>query len=209
MSDMDVGVLALQGASKPHLAAFSRVGVEAREVRSRDDLACVSHLVIPGGESTTIRHLLDLFGLVAPIVDRARAGDLAILGTCAGAILLGSDDGTRPARLGLLDVAFERNAYGSQVDSFAGPIVLSSAIGGGTFPGVFIRAPRIRAIGAGVEVLARRGEEAVAVRRGSIVATTFHPELANDDRFHRFFVEPGFAPTASAQSPQTSIDCRR
>lgn len=209
MNAVEIGVLALQGASSPHREAFARIGIESREVRSRDDLARVTHLVIPGGESTTIRRLLDLFGLVDPIVTRARAGDLAILGTCAGAILLGNDDGTRPPRLGLIDVTFQRNAYGTQVDSFAAPIDLAPALGGGVIEGVFIRAPRIRAIDPGIEVIARRGDEPVAVRCGAIVATTFHPELAGDDRIHRFFVATTLSGAKEAQSPQTSIDWRR
>jgi pyridoxal 5'-phosphate synthase pdxT subunit len=185
---MNVGVLALQGASRPHVTAFARLGVDARDVRGREDLAALTHLVIPGGESTTIRHLLDLFEMSDEIVARARDGSLAIFGTCAGAILLGRDEGERPRRFGLLDVAFERNGYGTQVDSFAGPIDLAPSLGGGTFPGVFIRAPRIRDVGSDVEVLATRAGEPVLVRQGSLLAATFHPELGSGDRVHEYFV---------------------
>lgn len=214
---MSVGVLALQGASQPHLEVFSRIGALAREVRAPADLAAVSHLVVPGGESTTIRHLLDLFGLAETIVSRARAGDLAILGTCAGAILLGRDDGERPRRFGLIDAFFERNAFGTQVDSFAAPLELAPPIfsetvrgetsHGETFRGVFIRAPRIRAVGKQVQVLGRWNGDPVLVRDGAFLAATFHPELSNDERIHRYFLT--LSPRGrAAQSPQTSIDCR-
>jgi 5'-phosphate synthase pdxT subunit len=200
VSDMDVGVLALQGASKPHLAAFSRVGVEAREVRSRDDLARVSHLVIPGGESTTIRHLLDLFGMSEAIVAAHRDGRLALLGTCAGAILLGQDDGTRPRRLALLDATLARNAYGRQVDSFSAELALElpGERGAAPFHGVFIRAPRFARLGPGVRVVARRGEDPVLVEAQGVMAATFHPELTDDLRIHRRFLATAPAAARSA-----------
>lgn len=190
------------------------MGVAAREVRAPADLALVSHLVVPGGESTTIRHLLDLFDLAEPIVSRARAGELAIFGTCAGAILLGRDDGDPPRRFGLLDAGFERNAFGTQVDSFAAPLELSPPLRDETlrgetapdesFRGVFIRAPRIRAVGKQVLVLGRWNGDPVLVRDGAFLAATFHPELSNDERIHRYFLTL----SPRAQSPQTSIDCR-
>jgi 5'-phosphate synthase pdxT subunit len=180
-----IGVLALQGASAPHRAAFARLGVEAREVRAPRDLDGLTHLVLPGGESTTLHHLLTLFGLWQPIAERHRAGELALFGTCAGAILLARTSDERPPTLGLLDATVERNAYGRQIDSFTRPIELA----GRAFPAVFIRAPRFTALGPEVQVLARAGEDAVALEAPGLLATTFHPELTDDPWFHRRFLE--------------------
>lgn len=179
-----VGVLALQGASGPHLAMLARLGVGAREVRSPAELAGLTHLVLPGGESTTLHHLLTLFDLWEPLRARHRAGGLALFGTCAGAILLSRDCGGAPPTLGLLDAATERNAYGSQVDSFARPLELE----GPPFPAVFIRAPRFVAPGPRARVLAHLAGEPVALEGPRLLATTFHPELGDDPRFHRRFL---------------------
>lgn len=188
-----VGVLALQGASAPHRAAFARLGVDACEVRAPQDLDGLTHLVLPGGESTTLHHLLTLFDLWQPIAARQRAGTLALFGTCAGAILLARTSGEKPPTLGLLDAAIERNAYGRQIDSFTRTIELA----GGTFPAVFIRAPRFTELGPEVRVLAREGEHAVALEAPGLLATTFHPELTDDPWFHRRFLEPAVALTHS------------
>ncbi len=182
-----VGVLALQGASAPHRAALARLGVDAREVRAPDDLEGLTHLVLPGGESTTLHHLLTLFGLWQPIADRQRAGELALFGTCAGAILLARTSDSRPPTLELLDAAIERNAYGRQIDSFSRTIELA----GHPFPAIFIRAPRFTELGPEVRVLARDGEHAVALEAPGLLATTFHPELTDDPWFHRRFLEHG------------------
>ncbi|MEM7310932.1 MAG: pyridoxal 5'-phosphate synthase glutaminase subunit PdxT [Planctomycetota bacterium] len=183
----EVGVLALQGAFAPHLAAFARLGVQAREVRRGEDLEGLSHLVLPGGESTTIRHLLDLFGLTEELVARTRAGQLALFGVCAGAILLGADADDRPRRLGLLDAHLERNGFGRQAESFTEEL----HVDGAPMRGVFIRAPRIASVGADVRVLARRGDEPVLVESGGCLAATFHPELSGSDRLHaRFLAAP-------------------
>jgi 5'-phosphate synthase pdxT subunit len=181
-----VGVLALQGAFAPHLAAFARLGVAAREVRSPAELAGLSHLVIPGGESTTQRHLLDLFGLVEPLVAAWRAGALALFGTCAGAILLGREDGERPARLGLLDAAVARNAWGPQRDSFAAGVELA----GDPRPlrAAFIRAPRFTTVGPRARVLGTLAGEPVLVAGPGLLAATFHAELTGDDRLHARFL---------------------
>src|SRR6185503_1558010 len=181
----EVGVLALQGASEPHRAAFERLGVETREVRAPRDLEGLTHLVLPGGESTTLHHLLTLFGLWDPLAARHRAGELALFGTCAGAILLGRSAGERPPTLGLLDAELERNAYGRQIDSFTRPVELADR----TFPAVFIRAPRFTAVGPDVRVLARDGDQPVALEAPSLLATSFHPELTDDPWFHRRFLE--------------------
>jgi 5'-phosphate synthase pdxT subunit len=181
-----VGVLALQGDFAPHGAALARLGVDAREVRAPRDLAGLSHLVLPGGESTTLWHLLELFGLVAPLVARHRAGELALFGTCAGAILLGRDGGERPPRLGLLDCEVARNAYGTQLDSFTRRLFVAAL--GRELDCVFIRAPKLRTVGPGVEVLARDGDDPILVRAPALLAATFHPELTSDPGVHELFL---------------------
>jgi len=195
-----VGVLALQGSSAPHRRCFADLGIDAVEVRQVRHLDGLTHLVLPGGESTTLHHLLQLFGLWTPLLERHAAGDLRLFGTCAGAILLGRGPaGERPPRLGLLDAELARNAYGRQVDSFTAPLTLAG-LGGRTIHGVFIRAPRFRAIGPGATVLARLGEEPVLVAGPHLLAATFHPELSGDPLLHRWFLEHGGLPVASARS---------
>jgi 5'-phosphate synthase pdxT subunit len=184
-----VGVLALQGAVREHLAMLSGLGIEGVEVRSSADLARVHGLVLPGGESTTIGRLLRVFDLLDPLRD-AVAGGLPVFGSCAGMILLAQDvlDG-RPDQplLGGLDIVVRRNAFGRQVASFE----VDLPIEGLTEPlhAVFIRAPWVEKVGDGVEVLARVDDRVVAVRQGSLLATSFHPELSGDDRLHRLFVD--------------------
>ena len=184
-----VGVLALQGGVGPHLGAFAALGVAAHEVRRPSELDGLTHLVLPGGESTTLHHLLELFALTDEIVRRHRSGELALFGTCAGAILLGRGDGERPPRMGLLDAVLERNAYGRQVDSFAERIPFE-VFGGEELPCVFIRAPRFRRVGPGARVLARRRGEPILVAGPGLLAATFHPELGGDPRIHRYFLRP-------------------
>ncbi len=183
-----VGVLALQGASAAHAAAFARLGIEAREVRGLADLEGLTHLVLPGGESTTIHHLLELFDLRAEIIDRHRAGRLALFGTCAGAILLGGEDGQRPPRFGLLDAVLERNAYGRQVDSFTRKVDLEGL--GVELRGVFIRAPKVRSVGPGARVLGRDGDDPILLQGPGLLASTFHPELSGDSAVHAYFLRP-------------------
>ena len=187
-----VGVLALQGDFAEHAASLRRVGAHAVEVRTLAQLEQVDGLIIPGGESTTIARLLIAYGLREPIIAMGRAG-FPIWGTCAGAILLAEEIVTldRPG-LHLMPMVVERNAYGRQIDSFEAELD-SGAIGGAPLHAVFIRAPRIRSVQGDVEVLLRLGpeyeDEAVAVQCGSLMATTFHPELTEDGRLHRRFVE--------------------
>lgn len=184
---MQVGVLALQGGFEPHVAMLSTLGVEAREVRSPLALREVTHLVLPGGESTTLHHLLELFGMGELIRERYLAGELALLGTCAGAILLGhaADPRERPPRLELLDAQLERNAYGRQRESFSAPIDLD----GQPLEGVFVRAPRFTHVGPNARVLARHAGSPVLVEGPGLLAATFHPELGRDPRVHRRFLE--------------------
>lgn len=180
-----VGVLSLQGDFERHARSLETLGVEPVRVTLPRDLEGVSALVIPGGESTAMLRLLEATGLRAPIEAFARTHP--VLGTCAGLILLGADAEGMPApALGVLDVAVERNAYGRQIDSFSAEV--QAPVVGGAFQGVFIRAPRIRRVGAGVTVVATRDGEPVGVRQGTAVGLCFHPELTGDLRFHRWFL---------------------
>lgn len=178
---MKVGVLALQGDAEAHAAMITEVGAVALEVRTVAELIAVDALVIPGGESTTIRKLAAAYGLLEPLRARASAG-MPILGTCAGMIACAREiaDGDE-AIIGCVDITVRRNAYGRQVDSFEADI---DVVGVGEMRAVFIRAPRIERVGDGVEVLASRNGEPVAVRQGAIICTAFHPELTGDARLH-------------------------
>lgn len=191
-----VGVLALQGDFALHAAALEAVGCTAVRVSLPEHLAGLEALVLPGGESSTMLRLLDSTGLRGPLEAFVRTKP--VLGTCAGLILLArtADRLPRPT-LAALDITAERNAWGRQVHSFE-DVVESPAIGGDV-RGVFIRAPRIRRVGPGVEVFARYQGEPVGVRRGRVAAITFHPELTDDRRLHAWFVREvaGLVPVES------------
>lgn len=188
---MTVGILALQGDFREHEAVLQRIGAPTQQVRLPRHLDVVDRLIIPGGESTTIGRLLTLYNLLEPL--RQRAGrDLAVWGTCAGAILLARQilDGRpdQPA-LGVMDIVVRRNAFGRQLDSFEAELSIPT-LGDPPLPGVFIRAPGIETVGAEVAVLSRLPDGAiVAAQQGRLLATTFHPELTDDDRVHRYFLE--------------------
>jgi 5'-phosphate synthase pdxT subunit len=187
--DPVIGVLALQGDFAEHIDALRSLGATALEVRLPSDLAAVDALIIPGGESTTITRLLDIYGLREPIRARGAAG-MPIWGTCAGAIVLAKEatDLDRP-NLAMMDIDVRRNAFGRQVDSFEEDLRVA-ALGDLPFHAIFIRAPSIERTGAGVDVLARLEDgTAVAAREGHLLATVFHPELTGDPRFHRLFVD--------------------
>jgi 5'-phosphate synthase pdxT subunit len=182
---MKIGVLALQGAFIEHVRTYRAIGVDAVEVRLPEHLEGVSGLTLPGGESTTMRRLIDRWGLRQPILDLAETG-APIFGTCAGMILLAREivGGEEPV-LPLLDVAVRRNAFGRQLDSFEAELAVPM-LGDQPVHGVFIRAPVIERVGPGVDVLARLDDgRIVAVRERNIIATAFHPELAGETRFHR------------------------
>jgi 5'-phosphate synthase pdxT subunit len=182
---MKIGVLALQGAFAEHEAMLRGFGVQAVPVRLPEHLDGLAGLVLPGGESTTMRALIERWALRQPILDLAARG-APILGTCAGLILLAAsiDDGDEPV-LGLLDVAVKRNAFGRQLDSFEADVDVP-VLGDTPVHAVFIRAPLVTRVGAEVNVLARlRGGDVVAVRQRNVMATAFHPELAGEPRFHR------------------------
>ncbi len=182
---MRIGVLAVQGAFAEHMATLDAIGVEGVEVRLPADLEDVSGLILPGGESTAQRHLIERWGLRDPILELARSG-APIFGTCAGMILLAADvlDGG-PTVFPLLDVGVRRNAFGRQLDSFEADVNVP-ILGDQPVHGVFIRAPVVERTGPGVDVLARLDDgRIVAVRERNVVATAFHPELAGETRFHR------------------------
>ncbi|HVE74137.1 MAG TPA: pyridoxal 5'-phosphate synthase glutaminase subunit PdxT [Mycobacteriales bacterium] len=195
-----VGVLALQGDVREHLAALQRVRAIGVPVRRPTELAGLDGIIVPGGESTTIGKLLAAFDLLEPLRAALRAG-LPAYGSCAGMVLLADDViDARPDHptLGGLDITVRRNAFGRQVDSFEADLTLAE-ISGDPVRAVFIRAPWVERVGPAVEVLATRGGHPVAVRQGRLLATAFHPELAGDDRVHRLFVR-GLAPSASVAS---------
>ena len=185
-----IGVLALQGAVRQHVEAIRDVGAEPVEVRLPRDLVDLDALILPGGESTTMRRLIDAYNLREPIAAMARA-DTPMLGTCAGMILLAdriADEGDEPY-FGVLDLEVRRNGYGRQLDSFEADLDVPS-LGQAPLHGVFIRAPMVTNVGARAEVLARDPDgKPVAVRQGRILATAFHPELTHDRRIHRLLVD--------------------
>ncbi len=182
---MRIGVLALQGAFREHLDTLAAIGVEGFRVREPADLEGVSGLILPGGESTTMRQLIDRWGLRQPILDLADSG-APIFGTCAGMIVLAREiaGGEEPI-LPLLDVTVERNAFGRQLDSFEAEVPVD-VLGATPVHAVFIRAPIVERTGPEVDVLARlEDDRIVAVRQRNVLATAFHPELAGETRFHR------------------------
>jgi 5'-phosphate synthase pdxT subunit len=182
---MKIGVLALQGAFREHLDTLDAIGIEGVRVREPADLDGVSGLILPGGESTTMRQLIDRWGLHEPILDLAARG-APVFGTCAGMIVLAAEiAGGEPPILPLLDVTVERNAFGRQLESFEVDIRVP-VLGDTPIRAVFIRAPVIDRSGPDVDVLARLDDgRIVAVRQRNIIATSFHPELAGETRFHR------------------------
>lgn len=193
-----IGVLAVQGAFAEHIAVLREIGVEAVPVRLPSDLEGLSGLILPGGESTAIRKLIDQWGLRQPILDLAQRG-APLFGTCAGMILLSNEitDGDQPV-FPLLDIGVKRNAFGRQLDSFEAELTVP-VLGDKPVHAVFIRAPVVERVGEGVDVLAQLEDgRVVAVRDGNVIATAFHPELAGETRFHRLvatmaaeYAEPG------------------
>jgi len=182
---MKIGVLALQGAFREHLDTLRAIGVDGVRVREPADLDGVAGLILPGGESTTMRQLIERWGLHAPILDLAASG-APIFGTCAGMIVLAAEiAGGEPPILPLIDVTVERNAFGRQLDSFEADLQVP-VLGDQPVHGVFIRAPIVDRTGPDVDVLARLDDgRVVAVRERNVIATAFHPELAGETRFHR------------------------
>jgi pyridoxal 5'-phosphate synthase pdxT subunit len=186
----DIGVLALQGDVREHLVALAGAGARARPVRRPGELAAVDGLVIPGGESTTISKLAAAFGLLGPLRERIGAG-MPAYGSCAGMIMLANkilDPRSGQETIGGIDMTVRRNAFGRQNESFEAAVEVAG-IEGAPVEGVFIRAPWVESTGAQAEILATYGGHAVAVRQGSLLATSFHPELTGDHRMHTLFTE--------------------
>lgn len=189
---MKIGVLALQGDFLEHRQALERLNIAVAEVRQPHDLADLDGLIVPGGESTTIGKLAAQYGLMEPI--RHLAESRPVWGTCAGAIFLSKDIHRQQPLLGLMDIVVERNAFGRQVGSFEIDLELPALATEGNGPprpfhAIFIRAPLIDRVGEDVEVLAKLPDgRIVAARQRHLLATVFHPELTQDDRFHRYFL---------------------
>jgi len=194
---MKIGVLALQGDFAEHLAVLNKLGIEAAEIRLPAELAGLDGLIIPGGESTTIGKLAVDFQLIDPL--RKFGAHKAIWGTCAGAIFLSKDARRQQPLLGLMDIRVERNAFGRQVASFETDLQVPAlaqmgangqSANGRPFHAVFIRAPLIESVSGQAVALARLEDgRIVAARQGRLLATSFHPELTQDDRFHRYFIQ--------------------
>jgi 5'-phosphate synthase pdxT subunit len=190
---MTIGVLALQGDFEEHLLKLSGMSVPAVEVRLPSDLAGLSGLILPGGETTTLRNLAQAFGLIGPLREFGKRH--ALWGTCAGAIILARAIGGEPPVLGLMDMVVERNSFGRQLDSFETDLEIPALASRNhrtpaSFHAVFIRAPVIREVGRGVDILARLPDGTiVAARQKRWLATCFHPELTADDRLHSLFLD--------------------
>jgi 5'-phosphate synthase pdxT subunit len=183
-----IGVLALQGDVVEHVTALKRAGAAAVMVKDAGDLARVEALVIPGGESTTVMKLMRRAGIDRQIVDRVLGG-MPLWGTCMGMIVAAREiaDLDQPT-LGLIDITVRRNAFGRQNESAEVDLAIET-LGRKPFPGIFIRAPWIERCGPKVELLAERDGRGVMVREGNVLATSFHPELTDDERIHRYFLE--------------------
>ena len=186
---MEVGVLAVQGDFAEHIAALSKLGVKAREVRLPEHLDSLGGLIIPGGESTTLSRLMTLYNLRDPLQQMAADGR-AVWGTCAGMIMLAREiTENDPVPLGIMDIGVQRNAFGRQVDSFEQRLDIK-ALGEDSFHAIFIRAPVIIRVGNNVQVLSALDDgRPVAVQQDNLMATSFHPELTNDYRFHSYFLK--------------------
>jgi len=187
---MKVGVLALQGDVREHVSSLIACGVEPISVRRSSEIDAIDALVLPGGESTTIAQLAEVFGIYDQLKSRIAAG-MPVYGSCAGMILLANeilDAKVGQKTFGGLDITVRRNAFGRQVDSFESDIAFNDG-SADLIRAVFIRAPWVEKVGAGVEVLASVENHPVAVRSTTVLATSFHPELTGDQRIHRYFIE--------------------
>jgi 5'-phosphate synthase pdxT subunit len=185
---MKIGVLCIQGAVREHVAALEKCGVEVECVKRKEQFADLDGLIIPGGESTTIGKLLDRFGLGASIIGMIAEGK-PVYGTCAGLILLARKvEDSEQYLLGQMDITVARNAFGRQRESFEAPLSIAS-LGEEPYCAVFIRAPLIKELGDNVETLGTCNGEVVAARQGNLLVSAFHPELTDDTRMHRYFIE--------------------
>jgi 5'-phosphate synthase pdxT subunit len=188
-NDMKIGVLALQGGFIEHIKMLDKLGVTATPVYKPDELEDIDGLVMPGGESTTMLNLMHSFDIFKPLKEKARSG-LPVMATCAGVVLLAKEvSNPTMETLSLMDISVKRNAFGRQVDSFEASVYIP-VIGDEPFPAVFIRAPLIASTNTGVEILCRLDNSNIAaVRQESLLALSFHPELSQDTRLHRYFLK--------------------
>lgn len=186
--DIKIGVLALQGDFLEHIQILQNIGAQTKEVKLVTDLENIDGIILPGGESTTMAHLLDAFGLREKLTQKIQDG-LPVWGTCAGMIMLAKKlIQTRPIPLGLMDITVNRNAFGRQIESFEVTLSIKQ-LGDKPFPATFIRAPIIEKAGPDVEILSKLDNGTiVAVREKNMLATSFHPELTQDIRFHEYFI---------------------
>jgi pyridoxal 5'-phosphate synthase pdxT subunit len=182
-----IGVLALQGAVQEHIKSVEECGVQAIAIKRKEQLSEVDGLILPGGESTAMRRLIDKYDFMDALKEFAQEGK-PMFGTCAGLILLAKNlEGYSEPHIGVMDVTVERNSFGRQVDSFEADLDIKGV--GGCFPAVFIRAPHIVEAGADVEILAKHNDRIVAAREGQFLGCSFHPELTDNHRFTAYFVE--------------------
>lgn len=182
-----IGVLALQGAVSEHMNSIEACGAEALIVKSTDDLTLVDGLILPGGESTAMRRLINRYDMLTPLIEFAKIGK-PMFGTCAGLILLAKEIvGDNSAHIGALNATVERNSFGRQVDSFETQLEVKDIAT--DFPAVFIRAPHIVEVGSDVEILATHEDKIVMVRQGHLLGCSFHPELTIDYRITAYFTE--------------------
>ncbi len=186
MTNIKVGVLGLQGAVREHMKAIEKNGATAVLVKRKEELNEIDGLIIPGGESTTMRRLIDKYGFMEPLKEFSQSGK-PMFGTCAGLILLAkSIEGYKEPHIGVMDVHVERNSFGRQVDSFEADLDIADVAE--DFPAVFIRAPHIVSAGENVEVLAKHNGRIVAAREGQFLGCSFHPELTEDHRLTGYFI---------------------
>lgn len=182
-----IGVLGLQGAVREHVRALETSGVEVSVIKHKEDLEGLDGLVMPGGESTTMRRLIDRYEMFKPLQDFAKSGK-PVFGTCAGMILMAKEiEGQTQGHLEIMDIKVHRNGFGRQRDSFEVALEIKEIVD--EFVAVFIRAPYIMNVGNGVEAIATFQDKIVAARQGKFLACAFHPELTEDDRFHQYFVQ--------------------
>jgi 5'-phosphate synthase pdxT subunit len=202
---LNIGVLAVQGDFAEHCHVLRSIGADATEVRLPEQLQGLDGLIIPGGESTTLSRLMSLYGLRQPVADMASAGQ-AVWGTCAGMIMLASEITEEdPVPLAMMDVGVRRNAFGRQVDSFEQDLEIKG-LGTDPYHAIFIRAPVIIRIGEDVDVLSALPDgRPVAVRESNLLATAFHPELTDDARIHRYFVEMAGGPPFDKNAPLIEV----
>jgi len=186
---LNIGVLAVQGDFAEHIALLSMLGVEAQEVRLPHQMGELDGLIIPGGESTTLSRLMSLYNLREPVEQLCRDGK-GLWGTCAGMIMMAREITEEdPVPMGLMDIVVQRNYFGRQIDSFEQDLDVQ-AFDGGPFHAIFIRAPGLLQVGSSTQVLASLPDgRPVAVRQGNMLASSFHPELTKDTRFHQYFLD--------------------